>query len=350
MRKIWFGFLSGAFLCLPLSAQVTATVATVNEAGFKLVKSNNKTVHRYFPANYTFGRYDYKYYYEYQPSYTYLRTYVSGPYSYGSYNFNRVYISNYAYARKGSGHKSMGTTSDKAGNYGYQVYKVTLSGTGSVLLDLRAYAYVYDNASVDLQILSGSNVLYRKSVNRKGYNYEYKKIPVVVQGKKVLTVKFKGYCTPGPGTGYADGYYGSLYFYILPRGGATWTVKSGGCPNPKPVLGPASTGNVTKGTYFDVTLSGAPAGAPVLALWGTSDKLFYFLKLPIDLSYMGANKCFLNVGFRWPYPRKADSRGKADFRLYVSRYYSGTYYFQWVVFDPNYPGGLKTTDYGVLKF
>ncbi len=351
MRRFLFLFLALAVLALPLAAQVTATVSTLNDAGFKLVPANGPAVHKYFPANHTFSKYEYQYYYQRQPSYTYLRTYVSGPYSYGTYSFNRVYVSSYAYARKGSGHKAMGTTKDTSGNWGEQLYKVALSGNGTVVLDLRAYLYIYDNASARVELWDGNTRLYGKSANAKGYSYEYKKINLTVSGNKNLTVKVYGHCVPGQGSGYADGYYTSLYFYILPRGGAQWTLKGGGCSgSANPALGPPNNNNVTKGTYFDVTLSGAPANAPALALWGTSDTLFYFLKLPLDLGYMGATGCKLNVGFRWPYSRQADGNGKASFRFYVSKYYSGTYYFQWVVFDPAYPGGLKTTHYGQLKF
>ncbi len=198
-----------------------------------------------------------------------------------------------------------------------------------------------------VKLLDGSKVLYYASVTGTNYKYDHNQIPISINGTKTLTVELAGKCVPTRPLYYYSGYYEYLYFYVLEYSTATWTIKGKGCGSPK--LGPPST-TVPKPGYFSINLTNAPANTPILALFGTSDKYFWFLKLPIDLSYMGATGCYLQVGFRYPYGRKTDSQGNASWRFYISNYYSGTYYFQWVVYDPKAPGGIYLTKYGELKF
>lgn len=330
-----------------LSAQIDVKVKTLNNAGVTLVRSDGSQVVKAFPANHTFSRYESVYYYQSNP-YAYLGTTVSPPYSYGNYRLDRFGVSTRMYSRKGAGHKSLHTTGSASGAPGTQRFQVTLTSKtpAKVILDGWVYGYVYDNSTVTMKMTGGS-INKTWSWNQPGYNRSQEVIKATVNGTLTLNVEVTGKVNPGAGNGYYDGFYGSLYFYVREDRQGSFKLFGKGCGNA--VLG--SKGQPQKGGWFTVTLDKAPAGAPVAFLFGRSKDWLHFLKLPLDLSYMGANGCALNVGFTYPINRKADAAGHAEYRLYLSRYYSGTYYVQWVVADLKAnAAGITLTRGGEIKY
>lgn len=318
-------------LCAQIQVQIDEAPNTNN--GIVLVKADNSKIIKTLPAA-TTSSYRYVTHYEQNP-YAYLNTYLTSPYSYGTRTYNRFGVQTRAYARKGSTHKSMYMTGDKNGTSTVQKYVVTISSptATNVQLDLSVYGYIYDNATASLKLTDGNTINESYNYNQAGYNRVSKSLQLAIPAGTPVTLQLEatGQVTPGAGTNqYYDGYYTSLYCYVIETGGGSATLFGKTCGTPTMQNG----GTPTAGAYYNFDLKGAPANGAVTFLYGyTKDTLGGFLALPMPLDYMGAIGCELNVGYSYPWARVADANGDAQVRMYLSRYYNGKIYGQWVVFD-----------------
>ena len=337
-----------AGLAPALNAQIKVQIKTLNDAGFQLVRGDNTTVQKHIPANTTIQRYSNQYHYDRTP-YTYVGTYVSAPYTFGSITYNRIGVSTRAYARKGSNHKSLHMSGDKSGKVGTQRYEVAITTTKStpVILDLSAYASIYDNSNASFK-LTGGGVNESMAWSKPGYSRVAKKINMTVNGTVKLTLEATGVTKPGSGSHqYYDGYFSSLYVTVVDGSAGSFTTFGKGCG--KATI--RGSGKPAKGTRYPVHVDGAPANSPVAFLLGRSKDWFHFFKLPLAMDYMGATGCALNVGFTWPWTRMTDANGHAEVPIYLSSFYSGTYYVQWVVIDTKAnAAGITLTKGAELKF
>lgn len=347
MLRHCMSFLTLLVLSLPATSQVKVQVKALNDAGFSLVRSDNTTVTKNFTANQVFGSYANLYHYERSP-YTYLSTYVTGPYSYGSMTLNRFAVYGRAFARKGSGHKSMHLTGSKSGTPGAQRFEVSLTSAKStnVEIDLSTYGYIYDNSTATLKLSGAVNKSW--SWNKPGYSYQRSTVKLTVSGTAKITVELTGVCKPGPGSNkWYDGFSTSCYAYVREVVNGSFTKFGTGCGKATIRGG----GQPKAGSRYSVHVDGAPAKGAVAFLLGTSKDWLHFIKLPLSLDYMGAKGCSVNVGFTYPWARVADANGHAEFPLYLSSYYRGTYHVQWVVFDKNAnAAGLTTTKGATIKW
>lgn len=334
MKRPLLAFAVLAALSIPLSAQVKVQIADAASTtnGVVLVRSDNSTVIKSLPAP-TSSSYRYVTYYEQNP-YVYMGTYVTQPYSYSNYVYNRFGVSTRAYAKKGSNHKSLYMTGDAQGTSKVQKYVVTLSSPTAtqVKLDLSVYGYLYDNAKAGFKLTDGSAINENYAWTQSGYNNVTKSLQLNLAANTPVTLNLEatGEVTPGAGTGYYDGYYASLYCNVLEIGNGSATLFGTGCGTATMVSG----GTPVKGSYYDFGLKGGPASGAASFLYGTSKDVFAgFIQLPLALDYMGAKGCSLYVGFSYPWARALDAKGEATVRLYLSPYYSGKIFGQWVVFD-----------------
>ena len=331
-----------------VTAQIKVQIKTLNDAGFQLVRSDNTTAQKHIPANTTIQRYSNQYLYERSP-FAYVGTYVSAPYSFGSIVLNRIGVSTRAYARKGSNHKSMHMSGDKSGKVGTQRYEISITTSKStpVVLDMSAYASIYDNANASFK-LTGGGVSESLSWSQTGYSRVAKKIPLTVNGTVKLTLEAAGVVKPGAGQHrWYDGYFSSLYITVIDGSAGSFSLFGKGCGTAK-IRG---SGKPTKGSRYPIHVDNAPASSPVAFLLGRSKDFFHFFKLPLAMDYMGAKGCALNVGFTYPWARMTDSKGHAEVPIYLSSYYSGTYYVQWLVIDKNAnAAGVTLTQGAELKF
>lgn len=346
-------------LALPATAQVKATLSTGNAGGISLTPGTGSPLLENWANPKTFTTYEYLYKYT-QTSSTnqyyrdYIRTYVSPPRTYYGYTYNYVSIYNYALFRKGTTTKKAGTTVDKTGKSGAQIYNINLSGSGTVVLDTRVYANIYGNSKITMKLTGPNSYSKTWSYTANGYKTVNEKINLTVTtaATYVFTVDAqvdRSGTTPGT---YYDGYYTGLYINVLDNNPGSFTVDKlnascGGATNPYTLAG---NGTPQKNTYYDIDITGMKKDQACAFLYGISNTtLRGFLKLPLPLDYMGAKNCNLGVDFYYPYARTADSTGKATLRLYLSSWYSRTYYIQGLVFDSAAPGGLVLTNMGTLK-
>ena len=340
-------------LALPATAQIKVSVQALNNAGVALDKANSTRVVATHAANTPFTTYARQYIYEANP-YAYLMSYVYPPFSYsGGITYNRVMLTASAYARKQSGHKSLHTTGTTKGDPGTQKYRITLTSTKAtkVNMDFWAYGYVYDASSVALKFTDGTTT---KSYawTKPAYNYNNGQLTLNVNGTLNIDVDITGQCKPGTGTTGGNAYYDGFYAYLncnfVETGNGSFTTFGTGCGTGTI----SAAGTPTKGSYFSIDLKGAPKSSSAALLWGTSKDYYQFLKLPLDLSYMGAKGCYLNVSFYYPWYRNTDASGNASAGLYLPWYTSGTYYAQWLVWDPKNPSAAlpQLTKGAAIKF
>lgn len=345
-------------LALPVTAQVTATVTTGNAGGIALTPGTGSPLLENWGNNKTFTTYEYLYKYT-QTSTSqwyrdYVRTYVNPPRTWYGYTYNYVSIYNYAYFKKGTATKKGGTTKDATGAAGAQIYKINLAGSGNVVLDTRVYASIYGNSAITMKLTGPNSYSKTWTYTANGYKSHNEKINLTVSGPVTYTFTVDAQVDRSgntPGT-YYDGYYSGLYINVLDNNPGSFTVDTlnascGGTTNPYPLAG---NGTPQKNTYYDIDVTGMAKDQACAFLYGTSNTLLRnFLKLPLPLDYMGATNCKLGVDFYYPYARKADAAGKATLRLYLSGWYSRTYYVQGLVFDASAPGGMVLTNMGTLK-
>ncbi|MCA8957413.1 MAG: hypothetical protein KDC87_15160 [Planctomycetes bacterium] len=334
-----------AALAIPAAAQLKVAVQATNDAGIAIDKADNSRVVQNHPANTPFSTYARLYYNETAP-YTYLTSYVYPPYSVPSGpTYNRVMLMASALTQKGSKHKSLHTTDAKKGDPGTQKFQISLSSAAptKVKIDWYAYGYVYDASKVALKFSVASTT---KSWNyTSGYNTDSGSLEIPVSGTVVVSCELTGACIPGTGgsgNAYYDGFYGYLNFNFTEVTTGSFTPFGQGCGTG--TIG--AKGTPTKGSQFTVTLNNAGANQVCALLYGYSKDYYQFIKLPLDLSYMGAKGCFLNVSFTYPWYRQADATGYADGTVYLSPYTSGTYYVQWLLWDPSQPATLPTLTRG----
>lgn len=346
-------------LAFPLTAQVNATLSTGNAGGISLTSGTSTVQKQNWTNPKTFSTYEYLYKYVQTSTSTwyrdYVRTYVSPPRKWYGYTYNYVSIYNYAYFRKGTSTKKGGTTKDATGASGAQIYNIDLTGSGKVILDTRIYGSIYGNSKITMKLTGPNSYSKTWTYSANGYSYKYEKISLTVTNKAryVFTIDAqvdRSGKTPGK---YYDGYYSGIFMNVLQNNPGSFAVDNkndkcgGGTSNPYPLVG---NGTPQKGTYYDVSITKMKSGQACSFLYGTNNKtLRGFLTLPMPLDYMGAKNCSLGVDFYYPWARKADSTGKATMKLYLSSWYSRTYYIQGVVFDSSAPGGLVMTNLGTLK-
>ncbi len=342
-------------LALPLTAQVNASVTTGNAGGISLTPGTGAALTQNWANNHAFSTYEYLY--KYTKTGTnqwyrdYVRTYVSPPRSWYGYTYNYVSIYNYAYFRKGTSTKRGGTTSDAKGKAGAQVYNIKLTGSGKVVLDTRVYGSIYGNSKITMKLTGPNSYSKTWTYAANGYSYKYEKISLTVNGTAnfVFTVDAqvdRSGKTPGR---YYDGYYSGIFMNVVQNNPGSFTVDNKLACSTKYKL--SGNGTPQKGTYYNVDITGMTSGQACAFLYGFNNKtLRNFLALPLPLDYMGAKGCKLGVDFYYPWARKADSAGKASMRLYLSSWYSRTYYIQGLVFDSKAnSAGLLLTGLGTLK-
>ena len=342
-------------LVLPGTAQITTTVSTGNAGGVVLTPGTGPALKGNWTNPYTFSKYEPLYLWTQSGANQWYRDYVycwvSPPRTYSSFTYNYVSIYNYAVLRNGSASTGAGTTKDATGAAGKQIYTITLKGNGPVVLDTRLYGNIYGNSTATMTLKGGGiDKTWSYSVN--GYNYKPEKFNLTVSGTTTLTFTTDAKVTPsGPSPGkYYNGYFAGIYINVLDASPGTFTVDGTlGCTTTYSLAG---VGTPQRGTYFDMKIKGMAKDQACFFLYGTNKDTFQgFLKLPLPLGYMGAPGCKLGVDFYFPWARTADAAGEATMRLYLSQYYSGTYYIQGLVMDSTAnTAGLVLTGLGKLKY
>lgn len=345
--------LACAALVVPAAAQLKVSVKSVNAAGVAIEDAAGVVATDNHAANTTFSTQASKRVYQQSPYASAMST-VSPPYAspFNNLTFNYVSINASAFALKGSALKSLRTTDNSQGKAGTQRFQITLASPTAiqVRMDYRAYGYVYDASTLALKFSDGGSNTRSYAWSTAGYNNDNNSITLTVNGSVTIDVELSGTCTPGSSTGgntYYDGFSASFYANFLEVGNGSFKTFGRGCAKGKI----AGSGTPTKGASYDILLQGDNPNRSCALLIGTSKDYYQFLKLPLDLGYMGATGCDLNVGFQYPWFRTTDAKGDATARVYLSPFQSGTYYVQWLVWDPTNPSQLPTLTEGAeVKF
>jgi hypothetical protein len=237
------------------------------------------------------------------------------------------------------------------GAAGAQQYTITLTGSGPVVLDTRIYGNIYGNSNATMKLTGGGITPQTWTYAANGYNYKYQKFNVTAPATLTFTIDAQvnpAGTTPGK---YYNGYYTGIYMNVIDASPGTFTVDNNLSCTTKYTL--AGVGTPQRGTYFDIKLKGMADKQACFFLYGTNNTTFQgFLKLPLPLDYMGAPGCKLGVDFYYPWPRTANAAGEATMRLYLSQYYSRTYYVQGLVMNPvpTNAAKLALTGLGKLKY
>jgi hypothetical protein len=258
--------------------------------------------------------------------------------------YNRVMLAASVYTQKNSGHASLHTTDNRKGDPGTQKFRITLSSVKAipVKIDWSTFGYIYAASTASLKFTIGTTTKTWNWTN--GYQSDTGSLQVNVSGSVNLDVEITGLCKPG-GTGgspYYDGFYAYLNLNIVEAGTGSFATFGTGCAQGK--IGAATV--PTRGSPFTLTLTGDKPNASCALLWGYSKDYYQFIKLPLDLSYMGANGCFLNVGFNYPWYQKTDAQGDVSAQVYIPYWASGTLYAQWLIWDPTSPSTAPTLTQG----
>ena len=198
--------------------------------------------------------------------------------------------------------------------------------------------------------LTGGGINRQWIYSANGYSYKSEKFNVTAPATLTFTTKAqvtKTGTTPGK---YYNGYFTGIYVNVLDASPGTFTVDNKLSCTAKYTLG--GVGIPQRGTYFDMKIKGMAKDQACFFLYGTNKDTFQgFLKLPLPLDYMGAKDCQLGVDFYYPWARTADAAGEATMRLYLSQFYSGTYYVQGLIMDKAAnSAGLVLTGLGKLKY
>lgn len=342
-------------LVLPGMAQIKATISTGNAGGVSLTPGTGSMLKGNWNYPYTFSNYQTLSLWTQSGSNQWYRDYVycwvSPPRTYSTFTYNYVSIYNYAMLRKGSATKGAGTTKDANGTQGAQVYTITLTGNGKAVLDTRIYGNIYGNSNVKMT-LTGGGINKTWTYTANGYSYGTEKFNVTVSGTTTLTFTADAKVNPAgssPGA-YYNGYYTGLFINVIDAAPGSFTVDNTlSCTTKYKLVG---VGQPQKGTYFDMKITGMAPNQPCFFLYGNNKDTFRtVLKLPLPLDYMGAKGCKLGVDFYYPWARVADSNGEVTMRLYLSQYYSRTYYLQGLISDTAAnSAGLVLTGLGTLKY
>ncbi|RKZ12031.1 hypothetical protein DRQ53_15335, partial [bacterium] len=306
--------LSIFMLALPASAQLVVSVKATNNAGIALLRSNNKQTVLNLPANSNFTKFTQVRIREQTPTYTSLLSYVYPPYTIGTSTVNRVVIAGAVQLRKKSGHLSLHTTGSAAGTVGTQNYRVSMTTAKptQVKVDWTFFGAVYDASVFDIKFKQG-NTSKSWTVNKPGQKLEQGAIFLNVKGTTSFDVEVKGVCKPGTGSNVSqsyEGFNGSLTLNFLEVGNGSFTTFGTGCS--KGQIG--TNGVPVRGSTFDIKLLGDVPNKPCALLFGTSKDKHGNIKLPFDLSPIGATGCFLNVNYVFPWGTTTDAAGNAQLR------------------------------------
>ncbi len=330
------------------TAQLDMRIKTVNHPGFIFVDLANKVVHKKFTKNKAFAKSYERVSHHVSSPYAYMGTGVSAPYVSHNVKQLKAGINNFGWTQPASAHKSIHLTGDLNGKPGAQVFEITLTAKQptKAVLDMRVTMRLYPHARASYRF-KGPGIDKTWTYSKVGYDTQDLLLKLNVSGVMTYRLEATASCIPGPTIDKFNGYSGTFTCYLREDIDGTFKTYGPGCGNAKI----SAQGNPVRGQKYQVDLAGARPKAPLIVLLGRSKDWFYFFKLPLAMSYMGAPGCALNVNFSWTYPALADSNGKANFPFYVPRSITGVYYAQWIVFDPKAnAAGLTLTQGGAISF
>jgi len=266
----------------------------------------------------------------------YTETEITPPLNVGASSQNRVAIESRSYAKKTTLVPSLFTTGAVPGQPGTQRFRITLSSSTpqNVELDTWCQGRNIGNATHSISMMFGATTQTWSYVAGQPFSADHQVWPIVLNGVMTVDVEIVGQVTPGPGGGlYSDGYDTRWSMTVVPINTGAISYWGTGC-------GSATLSHVgvpTTGSMFTLNVTGAPAGAPVFFVLGTTTQFVPFLGmlLPLDLGAYGAPGCTLYVGspaLWWLQP--GSGLGQTSIDLYLNPWYSGLYHVQGLVFDP----------------
>jgi len=340
-----------ASLALPAAAQLEVKLDAVNDAGIVLTRANNSKVIKAHAANSTVANWTTLSILDSSP-YAYLAGVAYPPYRHQSWVVsNRVAVSFSLRSLKKGGYKSLHTTGSKGGNPGAQKFRVTLKSGPAIKITMNwtVQGTIYDNGTVSTKFAIGSTTksLANSTVGTKRDSGSF---PVAVHGTTTMDIEIQGTVSPGANNASTSTYEGAaaaLTFTFSYQPNSSFTNFGKSCGG----LVMGSKGQLKRGNTFRVTLDKAPAKARSALLLAFNKDSWKNNKLPLNLSFMGASNCWLNVDWVYPMYHLADSTGHSEQVIYLSPYAAyGTYYVQWLVFDSNAPGGLTLSQGAQIKY